>query len=57
MVLPDDIGMYEDVIARWESITVNLVNSQRFQDKQAIVKGSGTSKGGLHRKLGETELE
>lgn len=26
LVLPNDIKLYEDVIARWESITINLIN-------------------------------
>lgn len=28
LVLPDDIGLYRDVIARWESITLNHVNEK-----------------------------
>lgn len=28
LVLPDDIGMYSDVFARWESITLNHVNEK-----------------------------
>nr|BDT80144.2 P3 [Jujube associated badnavirus] len=32
LVLPDDIGMYNDVISRWESITANLVDSKIWSD-------------------------
>lgn len=50
LVLPDDIGLYEDVISRWESITLNLVNSKTFQDKQAKVDY-------IENLLGEREKE
>lgn len=50
LVLPDDIGLYEDLISRWESISVNLVNSKTFQDKQAKVDY-------IENLLGEIEKE
>jgi len=41
LVLPSNIGQYPDVITRWESVTLNLVNSCSFDsniDKVQFVK-------------------
>nr|QUS52905.1 polyprotein [Theobroma cacao] len=37
LVLPDDISQYEDVINRWESITVNIVGNQQFNSNKEKV--------------------
>ncbi|KAJ4779248.1 polyprotein [Rhynchospora pubera] len=48
LVLPDDIGLYSDVISRWESITLNLVNERNWADNRAKVLY-------IENLLGETE--
>lgn len=35
LVLPADPGLWSDVIARWESITINRLNSQTWTDNKA----------------------
>ena len=37
LVLPEDIGLYNDVISRWESITLNLLSEKNFDDNKAKV--------------------
>ncbi|KAJ4782008.1 polyprotein, partial [Rhynchospora pubera] len=37
LVLPDDIGQYGDVISRWESITLNVVNDRNWTDNKSKV--------------------
>jgi hypothetical protein len=37
LVLPEDIGQYSDVISRWESITLNLVNEKNWADNRSKV--------------------
>ncbi|UYC36391.1 polyprotein [Black pepper virus B] len=37
LVLPNDIGMYEDVFTRWESINANIINSKAFENNKAKV--------------------
>jgi len=48
LVLPDDIGQYSDVISRWESITLNLVNEKNWADNKAKIIY-------IENLLGETE--
>ena len=48
LVLPADVGLYEDAIARWESITINVVNERVWTDNQAKVMF-------IENLLGETE--
>ncbi|KAJ3708513.1 hypothetical protein LUZ61_012218 [Rhynchospora tenuis] len=35
LVLPEDIGLYSEVISRWESITLNLLNERNWADNKA----------------------
>ncbi|GKB97811.1 hypothetical protein Tco_0983948 [Tanacetum coccineum] len=35
LVLPADPGLWSDVISRWESITINRLNSQTWSDNKA----------------------
>ncbi|KAJ4762433.1 polyprotein [Rhynchospora pubera] len=37
LVLPEDIGQYSDVISRWESITLNVVNDRNCTDNKSKV--------------------
>ncbi|KAJ1685557.1 hypothetical protein LUZ63_016947 [Rhynchospora breviuscula] len=37
LVLPEDIGLYNDTISRWESITLNLLSEKNFDDNKAKV--------------------
>ncbi|KAJ4765223.1 polyprotein [Rhynchospora pubera] len=37
LVLPEDIGQYSDVISRWESITLNVVNDRTWTDNKSKV--------------------
>ncbi|ACV74337.1 putative polyprotein [Pelargonium vein banding virus] len=37
LVLPEDIGLYEEVISRWESITINLLNDRTWDNNKARV--------------------
>lgn len=38
LVLPDDISKYEDVQLRWESITINHVNTKTWSDNASKVQ-------------------
>ncbi|GJY92454.1 Orf y [Tanacetum coccineum] len=38
LVLPTDPGLWSDVISRWESITINRLNSQTWFDNKLAVK-------------------
>ncbi|AAN75640.1 polyprotein [Taro bacilliform virus] len=38
LVLPDDIGLYEDTISRWESITLNMMNEKVWPSNEAKAK-------------------
>ncbi len=35
LVLPNDIGLYEDAISRWENITLNALSDKDFPDRQS----------------------
>ncbi|KAJ1698241.1 hypothetical protein LUZ63_006753 [Rhynchospora breviuscula] len=48
LVLPEDIGLYSEVISRWESITLNLINERNWADNKAKVNY-------IENLLGETE--
>ncbi|KAJ3685689.1 hypothetical protein LUZ61_014853 [Rhynchospora tenuis] len=48
LVLPEDIGLYSEVISRWESITLNLLNERNWADNKAKVNY-------VENLLGETE--
>lgn len=48
LVLPDDIGMYQDVIARWESITSNHINEKVWPSVKVKIQY-------IENLLGETE--
>ncbi|KAJ3691582.1 hypothetical protein LUZ61_020746 [Rhynchospora tenuis] len=48
LVLPEDIGLYSDVISRWESITLNLLNERNWADNKAKAQY-------VENLLGETE--
>ncbi|KAJ1685927.1 hypothetical protein LUZ63_017317 [Rhynchospora breviuscula] len=48
LVLPEDIGLYSDVISRWESITLNLINEKNWADNKSKVNY-------IENLLGETE--
>ncbi|KAJ4791883.1 polyprotein [Rhynchospora pubera] len=48
LVLPEDIGLYSEVISRWESITLNLVNEKNWADNKSKVNY-------IENLLGETE--
>ncbi|WOK92558.1 pentatricopeptide repeat-containing protein [Canna indica] len=37
LVLPEQMGQYSDVISRWESITLNLVNERTWIDNKAKI--------------------
>ncbi|PKU64898.1 hypothetical protein MA16_Dca024534 [Dendrobium catenatum] len=37
LILPDDFSLYDDVISRWESITLNLLNDKKFLDNKVKV--------------------
>nr|UUL70693.1 polyprotein [Taro bacilliform virus]WIF19196.1 polyprotein [Taro bacilliform virus] len=38
LILPDDIGLYEDTISRWESITLNMMNEKIWPSNEAKAK-------------------
>ena len=48
LVLPEDIGLYNDTISRWESITLNLLSGKTFDDNKAKMRF-------IENLLGETE--
>ncbi|ERN20006.1 hypothetical protein AMTR_s00071p00160240 [Amborella trichopoda] len=48
LILPDDIGQYNDTISRWEAITINLVNEKTWYDNK-------TKAAYIENLLGETE--
>ncbi|KAJ1696695.1 hypothetical protein LUZ63_005207 [Rhynchospora breviuscula] len=48
LVLPEDIGLYSEVISRWESITLNLINEKNWADNKSKVNY-------IENLLGETE--
>ncbi|KAJ3704990.1 hypothetical protein LUZ61_008695 [Rhynchospora tenuis] len=48
LVLPEDIGLYSEVISRWESITLNLLNERNWADNKAKANY-------VENLLGETE--
>ncbi|KAJ4730477.1 polyprotein, partial [Rhynchospora pubera] len=48
LVLPEDIGLYSEVISRWESITLNLINEKNWADNKLKVNY-------IENFLGETE--
>ena len=48
LVLPEDIGLYNDTISRWESITLNLLSERTFDDNKAKMMF-------IENLLGETE--
>ncbi|KAJ3697529.1 hypothetical protein LUZ61_001234 [Rhynchospora tenuis] len=48
LVLPEDVGLYSDVISRWESITLNLLNERNWADNKAKAQY-------VENLLGETE--
>ncbi|KAJ4795173.1 polyprotein [Rhynchospora pubera] len=48
LVSPEDIGLYSEVISRWESITLNLVNEKNWADNKSKVNY-------IENLLGETE--
>ncbi|KAJ1689262.1 hypothetical protein LUZ63_013417 [Rhynchospora breviuscula] len=48
LVLPEDIGLYSEVISRWESITLNLINERNWADNKSKVNY-------IENLLGETE--
>ncbi|KAJ4731119.1 polyprotein [Rhynchospora pubera] len=48
LVLPEDIGLYSEVISRWESITLNLINEKNWTDNKSKVNY-------IENLLGETE--
>ncbi|KAJ4748510.1 polyprotein [Rhynchospora pubera] len=48
LVLPEDIGLYSEVISRWESITLNLINERNWTDNKSKVNY-------IENLLGETE--
>ncbi|WOL01363.1 hypothetical protein Cni_G10079 [Canna indica] len=50
LVLPEQLGQYSDVISRWESITLNLVNEKNWTDNKAKMCF-------IENLLGETEKE
>nr|GEY12182.1 TPA: orf y [Tanacetum cinerariifolium] len=35
LILPADLSLWSDVISRWESITINRLNSQTWSDNKA----------------------
>ncbi|GJW08833.1 RNA-directed DNA polymerase [Tanacetum coccineum] len=35
LVLPEDPGLWDDTISRWESITINMLNSQSWPDNKS----------------------
>nr|WPR16498.1 MAG: polyprotein [Yellow silver pine badnavirus] len=37
LVLPDNVGLFDDVISRWESITLNHLSSKNWDDNQSKV--------------------
>ncbi|KAJ4804401.1 polyprotein [Rhynchospora pubera] len=48
LVLPEDIGLYSEVISRWKSITLNLINEKNWADNKSKVNY-------IENLLGETE--
>ncbi|KAJ1697303.1 hypothetical protein LUZ63_005815 [Rhynchospora breviuscula] len=48
LVLPEDIGLYSEVISHWESITLNLINERNWADNKSKVNY-------IENLLGETE--
>ncbi|KAJ4784381.1 polyprotein [Rhynchospora pubera] len=48
LVLPEDIGLYSEVISRWESIALNLINERNWTDNKSKVNY-------IENLLGETE--
>ncbi|ATZ69530.1 ORF3 polyprotein [Cacao bacilliform Sri Lanka virus] len=48
LVLPDNIGLYEDVISRWETVTINTLNERTFENNKSKVQF-------IENLLGETE--
>ncbi|KAJ1700152.1 hypothetical protein LUZ63_008664 [Rhynchospora breviuscula] len=38
LVLPEDIGLYSEVISRWESITLNLINERNWADNKSKIR-------------------
>ncbi|KAJ1698622.1 hypothetical protein LUZ63_007134 [Rhynchospora breviuscula] len=48
LVLPEDIRLYSEVISRWESITLNLINERNWADNKSKVNY-------IENLLGETE--
>ncbi|KAJ3689111.1 hypothetical protein LUZ61_018275 [Rhynchospora tenuis] len=48
LVLPEDIGLYSEVISRWESITLNLLNERNWADNKSKANY-------VENLLGETE--
>ena len=51
LVLPEDIGLYADVISRWESITLNLVNEKAWNDNKSKVMYIENLLGEIEKKL------
>ena len=49
LILPEDIGLYNDVISRWESVTLNLLSEKTFNDnksKMTFIENCGDFPGG-----------
>ncbi|KAJ3705794.1 hypothetical protein LUZ61_009499 [Rhynchospora tenuis] len=51
LVLPEDIGLYEDVFSRWESITLNLINERNWADNRAKVNYIENLLGEIEKKM------
>lgn len=51
LVLPDDIGMYQDVISRWESITSNHVNEKVWPSVKAKIQYIENLLGEVEKKI------
>ncbi|KAJ3706170.1 hypothetical protein LUZ61_009875 [Rhynchospora tenuis] len=51
LVLPEDIGLYEDVFSRWESITLNVINERNWADNRAKVNYIENLLGEIEKKM------
>ena len=51
LVLPEDIGLYNDTISRWESITLNLLSEKIFDDNKSKVRFIENLLGEIEKKI------
>jgi ribonuclease HI len=51
LVLPEDIGLYNDVISRWESITLNLISERNFDNNKSKMQFIENLLGEVEKKI------